>query len=144
MDCRPTGRHLDRNAAPLELVRALTLDFTADACGTPQLDLALEGLDVLERRKLGLLDHLPLAVAGRRTEAEPDLRLVALVEPDEVAGQAGRGAEQDEQEAARERVERPGVSRLHAVLGAQPLDDRERRRADRLVHQHQPLHGAQP
>ena len=87
----------------------------------------------------GLLEDLPLAVTGGRPQAEPDLRLVALVEPDEVARQARRGPEEAEQEAARQRIERAGVPGLHAVAGAEPLDDVERRRADRLVDEDQPV-----
>ncbi len=71
-------------------------------------------------------------------DAELDLGHVALVEPDEVAGEPGRRAEQDEQEPARERIERARVAGLEPEAPPKRANDGERRRADRLVDEHEP------
>src|SRR6185437_16947823 len=117
------------------------LDLHSGCLGNAQLDLALERLDLPERGDRRLLQDLALSVTRVGAQAEPDLRLVALVETDEVPGEPRRGPEQDEQEPARERIERARVPRLDAEARAQLADDGERRRADRLVDQDEPLHG---
>ena len=49
--------------------------------------------------------------------------------------------EQAEEQATRKGVERAGMPRLHSVARPQPLDHVEGRRADRLVHEDEPVQG---
>src|SRR5215218_10265043 len=139
---RAAKRHLHRDTAPREPVRALAADLHRRRRRDPQFDLAAERsqprLELVTRRRLVLLDDLALWIAGGRARPQVDRGLVALVEPDQVLHQPRRSAEQDEQEAARERVERPRVPRPRAGAIPDLADDRERRRARRLVDQHEP------
>jgi hypothetical protein len=144
---RAPHRHLDRDPAPMEPVRALALDLHRRRLRDGQLDFSRQRFDLVRRRDRRLLDDVPFTVTRGRPQAEPDLGPVALVEADEVPREPRPAAEEHEQEPRRERVERPGVTRLRPVALAQPLHDRERRRPGGLVHQHEPArcllsHGA--
>ena len=84
-----------------------------------------------------VLDDLALRIAGGRRRREVHVRRVLLRQPDESLRQLGECAEQDEQQARREGVERAGVPGPRAGSVAQVADDRERRGAGRLVDEHQ-------
>ena len=141
VDRRRAVGHVDVLARAEALVGALALDLHGRGGGHAQHDLAAERLEplveLLERRRLVLVDRVALDVTGRGRRAEIDIRDVALVEPDEVLREPRRRAEQDEQEAGRERVERSGMARPRAGAVAEPLDDGERRRPRRLVDEHE-------
>ena len=62
VDRGTADRHLDGDAAPLQLVGALALDLDRGGLGHAQLDLALERLDLLEGGERSLLDDLTLPV----------------------------------------------------------------------------------
>ena len=80
-------------------------------------------------------------VLARCAVAAGDLGLVALVEPDEITREACGRPEKAEEEAARERIERARVPGLDPVARAQALHDVERGRPNRLVDEHQAVHG---
>ena len=132
-------RHLHGDAPAVEAVGALAVDLHRGGrrARAARRRPRARGCRLLagDRR---LLHDLALPVAGRRAQAEADLGPVALVQADEVAREPGPAAEQDEQEAGRERVERPGVPGLHPVASAQVGHDGERRRPGRLVDQDEP------
>ena len=112
-------RHLDGDAAPVQPVGALALDLHRGGRGTRSSISPLERLDLLEPRGSASARRPRPRRRRCRAQAEPDLRLVALVEPDEVAGEPRRGARAGREEPARKRVERARVARLHAVARSQ-------------------------
>ena len=90
---RAAHRHLDGDAAPVEPVGALAVDLDRGGGRNGQLDLALERERSRARCAIVVSSiDLPFRVAGRRAQPEPDLGLVALVQPDEVAREPGRRA----------------------------------------------------
>src|SRR6188508_2327886 len=82
---------------------------------------------------LALVYPLPLDVARRRASTEVDRGLVPLRETDESGLQARRRAGQEQEQAGRERVERPGVARPGPRAPAGRSDDREGGRPGGLV-----------
>ena len=88
VDPRAPHRHLDRDAAPCQLVRALAADLHRRGGRDRQLDLAAEAREPLSPAPLRVggscrSTTLALGVAGRRARREVDVGDVALVEPDE-------------------------------------------------------------
>src|SRR4051812_48268961 len=92
------------------------------------------------------VDELALGVAGGRRPPQPRDGLIGLGLVHEEALRAGGAAQQDEEQAGGERVQRPGVADLDAArqATADPRDDVVRRRAGGLVDQQHPIHGARP
>ena len=142
----PNG-HVHLHPTPHELVRALAADLDRRRGRDLQVDLAAERgdalLELLLRRWVVLLDDLALGIPGGRRGREVHSRLVLLRQPHELLRLLGESAEQDEQQARGEGVERAGVARPRAGSVAQVADDRERRGAGRLVDEHRPL-GVRP
>src|SRR4029453_10076828 len=107
-----------------------------------EVDLAAETrqprLQLHSRRRLSVLDHLALPVASRRPPGGVDLGEVALVEADEALRELRRTAEQDEQQARGEGIERAGVPGACAGPLPQISDDREGRWTFGLVDEDEP------
>ena len=119
--------------------------LTAEAAGICRSTSPAERGDALVElglwRRLVLLDDLALRVSGRRRRGQVDRGLVLLRQPHELLRLLGEGAEQDEEQARGEGVERAGVPGPRAGPVAEIADDRERGRAGRLVDEHQAARG---
>ena len=87
--CLPR-RHLDGDALPVELVRALAADLDRRGSGDLQVDLAAEAFEQPRelglRRRSVLLDDVPFGIARRGQPRKVDRGLVALREADEALG----------------------------------------------------------
>ena len=129
---RPLVEH-DLLPRPRALVGALAVDLDRAVGRRALQQLAGRQLRRVGRHAPGL-DDLALGVAGRRRRAEPRDRLIGLRQRHEVALDARRAPDEDEQQAGRERVERAGVpDPPPAVLAAHGRDDVVRGLARGLV-----------
>ena len=108
--------HLDGDSPPVEAVRTLPADLhgrrrRARAARPRRTSASSAGVERPSGSGVSS-SVVALGVAGRGSPSELDLGHVALVETDEVASEPRRGPEQDEQQTARERVERARVAGL--------------------------------
>ena len=108
---------LDDLAAVGLAVEALAADPDRRGHRQPLAHVAGGQLSASARAGLG---ELAVGVAGARAPAEPRRRQIGLRQAGEEALHPGRPAEQDEQQAGREGVERAGVAGLAAALAAHP------------------------
>ena len=112
---RATNRHLHLDAAPRELVRALTADLHRGRGGDRQLDLAAEALEPFAASSAspGGAWHATTSPSGSPVEVragEIDLGDVALVQADEARCELSCPSGQQKQEARGERIERSRVT----------------------------------
>ena len=140
VDLRAPQRHLHGDAAPGQLVCALTADPDGRGGRDRQLDLTAEapecGVELVPRGRRVRLAPLALRVAGGGRRRQVDVGDVALVQPDEAWSQSSCRTGQQNEQPGRGRVERAGVTRPRAGPPPQRGDERERRRPGRLVGEH--------
>ena len=142
VDVHRAKRHLDGNASPVQGVGALAADLHRRDGGNRQLDGAAErGERLVERfraERLVLVEHVALEVAGRRAGRQVDRGRVPLRQAYELRLQPRRGAREEHEQAGREGIERARVPGAGARPPPDRRDDRERRRAGRLVDEDDP------
>ena len=123
VDLRTAQGHLHLDALPREPVGALTADLHRRGGGDRQLDLTAEALEpsleLRPSRSLVPLARLAFGIAGRGRRGEIDVRDVPLVQTDKARSQSSCRTGQQDQQPARERVERPGMARCELVSGGE-------------------------
>src|SRR6266850_755808 len=128
-------------------VQGAALMFDRRMPGWKLLDLAAKTIQRCEQilargGRFRALQHRTLRVPGLGALAELDARPVSLVGPEQRAGEFGRLAQSDDEQAARQGVER---SRMAGALCAEEafrcLQDGVRARSDRLVDKQDSIDG---